>query len=764
MLRRLIVQSPWRSLHPSTWPDDAPLGRHSVIYGHNGSGKSTLAELLLSLSRQDVGRTVRWEDERRKASTLSAETPTPPTNLAVFTGQWIQENLRDFLEGDNAPAIVTLGQEAIEAKELESNIQNEISSLQEKLNQTRERNKRATEDRTKLLRDAQNEIDSKLRDSDYNLFSKNKFNITRIGERIRNFTQEVPDTELYSHSLRHLLDPIPATLQMPPPPPPLDPEISASIHRNLSETPTSILIDSLAKDQEAQTWVQQGTRLHTERETCLYCNGKIGQERRDQLANHFDASWSRLTSEATSLTQRIDSHKAGLTSWLDQFPAPDSVAATYREPFSTQLGSLRTAMELRIQTLDSLKSLLESKSQNPTRVLTTPDFDDLLMPVDIEELSTTLAAQNDEAARGESVRSQRQGIILDFILGERKDDLAALDLEVTSTESEFSAVTAILATKEAELEQVREKRFSTKKMADNISNDLSRVYGRNHLAIHVSSDGKSYLCKRGESPATKLSDGERMTLALIYFLRSLEDESRNAIPPSERIVIVDDPSSSLDREALFATHQLLFDTLGRYSQSIVLTHDFGLMRLFLKSRRSQWTKSLKNIKDGDKDETSFPRTAFLEIHAAGTGLDRKSEIRQLPQLLLQATSEYNYLFLKVINGAILGADEDHLFLLPNAARRILEVFCSFKAPNKGDFLAALGSLIDNARLEPYRDVYDFCNRFSHGEGNEVVESLDSRTVHHQIVRCMQFLRAADSEHFERMCAAVKVDPRSLPES
>jgi hypothetical protein len=53
---------------------------------------------------------------------------------------------------------------------------------------------------------------------------------------------------------------------------------------------------------------------------------------------------------------------------------------------------------------------------------------------------------------------------------------------------------------------------------------------------------------------------------------------------------------------------------------------------------------------------------------------------------------------------------------------------------------------------------DFCNRFSHGEGNESVDVLDARAVHGQIRRCVEFLRAVDGEHFERMFAAIGIDP------
>ena len=62
---------------------------------------------------------------------------------------------------------------------------------------------------------------------------------------------------------------------------------------------------------------------------------------------------------------------------------------------------------------------------------------------------------------------------------------------------------------------------------------------------------------------------------------------------------------------------------------------------------------------------------------------------------------------------------------------------------------------------PFRDVYDFCNRYSHGEGSESVDVLDGRAIHGQIRRCMEFMRSADVQHFERMCKATGADATAL---
>lgn len=305
--------------------------------------------------------------------------------------------------------------------------------------------------------------------------------------------------------------------------------------------------------------------------------------------------------------------------------------------------------------------------------------------------SSTVLAQaviehNDQARRHAEVTADRRRTVLDHLVGSHSEafrdfeDQAARCAERSRTSKQAAALA------ERRLDDVRQAQFTTKDMADTLTRDLARVYGKDHLSVAVTPDGKSYACRRGVKPGTDLSDGERTTLSLLYFLRKLEDEQVPGADPSQRIVVIDDPSSSLDREALFATHQWLIDTLKNFGQYVILTHDFSLLRLFIKSHKNAWGRSMSQIKKGDAVELRFPRVAFLEMYAASLDGERRSRIGKLPRVLLNNTSEYAYLFSMVMAGIADAEDHERLFLLPNAARRVLEIFASYKAPHRTDFL------------------------------------------------------------------------------
>lgn len=84
------------------------------------------------------------------------------------------------------------------------------------------------------------------------------------------------------------------------------------------------------------------------------------------------------------------------------------------------------------------------------------------------------------------------------------------------------------------------------------------------------------------------------------------------------------------------------------------------------------------------------KVSFLEMYATIVG-ERKSKVGKTPSSPADNMSEYAYLFSMVMAGIADSEEHERLFLLPNAARRVLEVFASYKAPHRTDFLQAAPS-------------------------------------------------------------------------
>lgn len=762
MLRRLDIKDQWRSLDSGFWPDNLPSGYRTVVYGHNGSGKSTLSELLLSLAEDASATGVVWEDENKRRTNVSVGGVGPSRSMTVFTRKWVEANLSAFLDGASASAIVTLGKEAIDAKEEEARLVGEISKLRDEAKEAAKQQTAANDKVGKLTRDVQNRIVSELKEFDYKRFTKNRYSAPRVQEDLRNYKGDFPDSNAHAEALKRLGEGAPSAVREVPAPPAGVASNLTGLAELLAETPTRIAIQALEGNPPAQTWVEQGLALHEGLDHCFFCAGEVGNARRDQLARHFDESWLQIRSRAKALLTAVTSEKQALVTWHAALPATGSLASELQSVYENAAKRAKTDVDDRVAALTVIETVLDAKAADPSATPKIPDWTVLGAAPSATVLAQAVKEHNDQVRRRAEVTAERTEIILDHLVGSQCEIFRGLEEQARDLVTRSATAEKAAALAERRLDDVRQSQFTTKDMADILTRDLARVYGKDHLSVVVTLDGKSYACRRGDKPGTDLSDGERTTLSLLYFLRKLQDEQAPGRHQSQRLVVIDDPSSSLDREALFATHQWLIDTLKDFGQYIILTHDFSLLRLFIKSQSSSWRRSVGKIKEHDADEIRFPKVSFLEMYAASVDGERRSRVGKLPRVLLNNTSEYAYLFSMVMAGITDSEDHERLFLLPNATRRVLEVFASYKAPHRTDFLGQLEVLVATQQGEPYRDVYDFCNRFSHGEGSESVDVLDARAVYGQIRRCMEFLRAVDSEHFERMCTATGTDPTTLP--
>lgn len=756
MLRRLDVTARYRSLCAGFWPNDLPLGKRTVIYGHNGSGKSSFASLLHEIAERRTSTQVEWEDQAGEKTLIVPEGGAPDTHLAVFTKSWIADNLEGFLDGEaSGSPIVTLGKEAIEAKDEEARLELEVADLRAQAAKAGQRASTVENQKQKLARGVQASITGQLNDVDHRQFTNSRFSINVVEGRLRDYKgKDFPSDAEHADALKRLGEGSAIAITSSSQPPTVRSDMIERAEQILTETPTRVAIAALEANSGWQRWVADGIRLHEHAGDCIFCGGEISTERRRELDRHFDESWFRLKEEAGSLKAQVGRDRSALESWLRALPAAAALASDLRDGYTIHAKAVEDGVSAQLSALSALEVALDVKLDDPSQVPDSPELGALQVGVPTSGLAEAISANNRQAKEHASVVAKHAETVINHLVGSQSQAFRDLEVQTKAEKDSAKALMDAAQISQRALDAVKQEQFSNSEMAATLTADLARVYGKRHLSVEMSSDGKSYVCRRDGANATHLSDGERTTLSLLYFLRKLEDET-SVGDNGQRLIVIDDPTSSLDRETIYATHQWLYDTLKGIGQYVVLTHDFELLSLFLKSHKNAWGVSKKKIREGVDSEQGYPKVAFLEMYAAGSGASRETKVADLPYMLARETTEYAYLFSKVMEGIANPPDHDRIFLLPNAARRVLEVFASYKAPHVDGFIQRLECLMDEPDSNAHRDVYDFCNRGSHGEGRETVELMDARAAHRLISRCMEFLKSCDSQHFERMCVATE---------
>ncbi len=773
MIRSIELSERYRSLVPSTFEEAPEFNRTNVVYGHNGSGKSSLSDLLLEVSQGSPPRGVRVDtsDSNRLTSKELAE--GNPLNISVFNSTWVKNALGLFIEGDSAEAIVTLDETATSLKEESQELDESLPGLEKEHDDAKQALSRRRNFRSEVVTDAQDDI---VREIDAHLpgqYTRSKFRVPRVEQLLTEHSGEVRTDQEQKHSRQVLATSAIQyfTLADELPLPVLDCVVDISELR--MQTPTNVALESLSGRGELERWVETGLELHAQSRECMFCSGELSDERISELNAHFDASRREVREKCLSMRRKIDREIDALTFYRQKFPEPESVHPNCRKEYElnlanadAKLGSIIEFYETCVNLLDEKLAALDEVLQ--TRVISVP------AALGTDELEG-LRRNNALSQNIDSEKSSAAMETLDDVIGRHAGRFKLASDSVKLGEEELKAADDAVRAARARREFIRQQSYTSAGAAQAISRDLALVYGKNHLAIEIVGDGLSYRCVRDGVPAEHLSEGEKNTLALVYFMHA-QTLGLGLGDKSSRVLVIDDPTSSFDRETAYATHSWLLDVVRGFGQVFILTHDFELLRLFLHSLSSRIargdTDSPAAIPDARGGDSNNSNTAsFLELRSVVGAQVRTSKLSPLSKTLVASKSEYSYLF-EVLVGAVADDEDDaSFFVSPNSARRVLETFCAFKAPNQGNFLSRLQYVIESTKRDAllvpvdtpvdYRSLYDFCNRFSHGQAALLGVSLDSATTRRELRNCLAFIRACDEMHYTEMLrsiASVLVDP------
>ena len=284
--------------------------------------------------------------------------------------------------------------------------------------------------------------------------------------------------------------------------------------------------------------------------------------------------------------------------------------------------------------------------------------------------------------------------------------------------------------------------------ADKITNLINCFLGHNEITVEADHD-LGYRLKRCGKPALGiLSEGEKTAITLCYFLTLLEAEGRSI---ADLIIVLDDPISSLDTKSLNYAFNMLRSKLEGAGQLFFLTHNLHFM-----NEVKKWIKNRKEYRD--KDTLKEPPLLFIDSKIPSGETERRSSIIKMPKQIREYESEYHYLFSLILKTSKQSPHEcEYMYLIPNAMRKVLEVFLSFKVPGGGGLKNQMNSKIiqecstDIDRLVALTRLSEV---ESHGDNVDDLMSFSSMTMeetHDHCLVLLDMINKLDSDHYKSMC-------------
>lgn len=771
---RLAKAHGYRIFRDFTWPATGlhDFSRYNVIYGWNGAGKTSLSTIFRHLQRKQPlfeGQVQVLVDQVVVNGADFGTAPLPA--LRVFNRDTVDRSVFESA-GQQLPPVFFLGEDSVEKQKQIEQLSIQLNAALEQVIKHRGNEATASAAYDSFCSEEAKGIKNLLTVAGGGPY--NNYNAANFKSDIANLAKATPAPAKLSERdrKRHLAARNSTIMEAVDDPAVSIPDLAGLTNKTrtaLQRSVVSKVVDRLTANPSLATWVSAGLTLHTGEnatDACEFCGGPLKAERVQQLEDHFNDEFKRFQTELGQLTAEIEAAWAFQKSL--RIPPKEALYTDLRAAYEEALSSLNSQAGMTSSALDVLQRALQAKRDEPFKSMELTPFITSHKPNDapagawetiFRGLYTGIAVVG--AALGQTASTKLkeliaehnrltanfEAVVADARTVLARDELLRAAAEWKTKSSALSTATADQKTATdtanelkrqiAALEQqVRQHR----RPAEELNKELASYLGRDELRFDVEQNG--YKIMRGNQPALHLSDGERTSIAFLYFLKSLKATDFDL---ENGIVVIDDPVSSLDANSLFSAFGYMKARTAAAGQLFVLTHNFTFFR-----QVRLWFDKLPQ--QNKKDPAVHP-ARFYMLSTEVKGSTRGAKLSELDPLLKSYESEYHYLF-KRLQEESEKADVQTLeayYALPNMARRLLEAFLAFRVPHQtGDLYRQLDA-IDHDNAAKTR-ILRFLHAFSHLDQIADPEHNPSMLAETPSVLrdLFDLIEHSDSAHFKSM--------------
>lgn len=342
-------------------------------------------------------------------------------------------------------------------------------------------------------------------------------------------------------------------------------------------------IAAMIKKLGNSDWVRQGRSYYDINDgICPFCQQSTDEAFAKSLEDYFDESFITETKAIDKLASNYITDAERLKQQIDGI-----VDAPSRFLDIEKLKSEKQLLESKITI--NIQRLAEKKKE-ASQIVELESLGNVISEIKslIDAANAEVSAHNTMVNNLAQERRTLTSQVWKFVLDELKADLEdyqnkseAIKRAINSLDEKISATNTKKTQKEAEIRELEKQTTSVQPTIDAI-NTLLRSFGFNGFSLAKAENGTSYKLLRTDGSDAKetLSEGEKTFVTFLYFYHLLKGSDTESGMTKDRIVVIDDPVSSLDSDILFIVGSLikgLFDEVrsgaGFIKQIFVLTHN-----------------------------------------------------------------------------------------------------------------------------------------------------------------------------------------------
>lgn len=717
-----------------------PLSQINIVFGNNGSGKTSLSRLLAtSDSEISSGCQLSWKQDSK-------------LKPYVYNIDYVRRN---FLQNSQIPGVFTLGSENVLLKKQIEELDNQISSSNEELSKLRAElegddllNKQSANAELENARDKITEFcwkNIKVKyDSDFKIVfdgkrrKKDDFLSLCLSElsywagkvppsidlealKIR--SQTLANNNLEARVLLSLFEVKALRVYE-------EDSFFEKIIIGKKDVDVAELIDSLGNSD----WVHNGLSYLSESHgICPFCQQPLSGSLKVALNQYFDDSYNQNI-EAIKRLQMNYEHKAELL--LQQIRNYCKVCCELKE--NVKFCNLGKAL---VGIIEDNKGKMRCKILEPSRkIKLTGSYDVLVNILDC------IKAQNEKIEQHNKLIADRvkqiEIVKKDFwsmICAQYGQIIEELRYNYERAKKKVEGLSKAINLKESELKAYNKKRTDLMSTYTNALPTINAInkqllqLGFNTFCLMEEAGEYTIVRPDGTKAVDTLSEGERTLVTFLYFKEQIYGENSDKQLKDERLVVIDDPVSSLDAEVLFVVsslvQEIMRDVLTGHSQLkqiVVLSHNIYFqneMSFFFNEKRV-------------KEATSF---FLISRTKGGSKIERcaRNPVRSSYQLLWKELKRN---------------DKDDLSL-QNVMRRILEYY--FKILGR----TSLNLLYKEFPAEERpicKSLISWVNDGSHYSGDDLYYTIPGASVelYHEVFRKV-FVNTGNEAHYEMMMRSIE---------
>ena len=688
--RRMIIQRVAELKDAGVWkdfsaPKDLCLRSRTLIYGFNGSGKTILSRVLSSIQRghreERLPDGATFKIEVSDGTSLTQDLASNPfrKNLLVFNTDFTSRNFK--WDASSAEGIAYLSEKKVDARKEFDEITPNLQSARQNSEEKKKAENELKKFKTRVAKNVREAVPSKIYSQSYNAVKIEK----HYSKSIFSAEKKLSDEELNKKQ---------GVLSQPEPLPKLSysPSLPAGFAEwfrtaqgLLKQSISTIAMEEFEAHSDALRWVEKGLRYHEEHNLphCLLCGNPFLEERRAQLRDLFDKSWDKALNTLEGSLVRGQQYQQSLGENFNSIPNETEITADERGAFSENRTIIKDALTQIDLHFTELLEGLQARAANPTKGVV---IDDALASFNLDDWLRNYTVL--EEAMGMTV-TKHNAAFTNFSSSQRDAFEKIEALVLATNQNEWNELRNAISDATVEHEDAQREEMRLTDRQRELSNDLQDhgvgadrmnkliwdYLGHKELRL-IAEDNGYKVTRPGGEPATELSEGERTAISFCYFLTQLAAEGRKV---DDLVLVIDDPVSSLDTAARTHAYSLMTRMTKKCAQVIMLTHNTSFMNMV--------KREYQNLQRRDESKKI---TALLSLDCRKPCDEsyRKTSLAPMHELLVKHDSEYHYLF-NFVQCAAQNQNSEYLFLLPNATRKLLEMFAAFCSPGQSNFSGAL---------------------------------------------------------------------------